>query len=276
MKQRPLFRLGELIQYGGLVFAILFVGLAYATVIRPTAEKQSRAAETTLLTEEETGPTLAPRSIFILLKDYEQQICLTLVLWAAIILGHKFLLIRQERQVLERDFLRLEKGERIIPEESLNHYHEVQQHLEEQPIEGGYKLLPEVIGSALHRFHATHSIQDASQAINEQVEMAAGRLDAELSLIRYIAWAIPSVGFIGTVRGIGEALGRADEAIKGDISGVTAALGLAFNSTLIALFLSIVLMFFVYLLQSRQEGLILEIEAYCRKTVVALMKVPLR
>ncbi len=195
------------------------------------------------------------------------------MLWAMIILASKFILVSQEKTLLQHKFLTLEKGERIIPEDALKHYHEVETPLKDNPAKG-YQLLPEVIRYALHRFHATHAIQAVSQAIKERLEMASDQLDSNLSLLRYIAWAIPSVGFIGTVRGIGEALGKADQAIQGDISGVTASLGLAFNSTLIALFLSIVLMFFVYMLQSRQESLILTIETYCREKVVAVMKIP--
>ena len=68
-------------------------------------------------------------------------------------------------------------------------------------------------------------------------------------MIRYISWAIPSIGFIGTVRGIGEALAQADKAVQGDIAGVTQSLGVAFNSTFIALLISIFLMFLVHQLQ---------------------------
>ncbi|MEE4599976.1 MAG: MotA/TolQ/ExbB proton channel family protein, partial [Desulfobacteraceae bacterium] len=83
--------------------------------------------------------------------------------------------------------------------------------------------------------------------------------------IRYIAWAIPSVGFIGTVRGIGQALGQAHKAIEGDIFDVTASLGVAFNSTLIALLISIVLMFLLHQLQSLQEHYVMDTEAYCEE-----------
>jgi biopolymer transport protein ExbB/TolQ len=61
-------------------------------------------------------------------------------------------------------------------------------------------------------------------------EGEADRLDSELSLLRYIAWAIPAIGFIGTVRGIGNALAQAHRAMQGDLSGVTQSLGTAFNS----------------------------------------------
>jgi len=86
-------------------------------------------------------------------------------------------------------------------------------------------------------------------------------------MVRYIAWAIPSIGFIGTVRGIGQALGQAHKAVEGDIFGVTQSLGVAFNSTLIALLISIVLMFLLYQLQLLQERYVLDTEAYCEENL---------
>jgi biopolymer transport protein ExbB/TolQ len=82
-------------------------------------------------------------------------------------------------------------------------------------------------------------------------------------MIRYIIWAIPSIGFIGTVRGIGEALGQAHRAVEGDIVGVTVSLGIAFNSTFIALIISIFIMFLMHQLQLLQERLVLDTQDYC-------------
>ena len=95
-------------------------------------------------------------------------------------------------------------------------------------------LLPRALQAALQRFGSTADIQDVSSAIREVCETESDRLDSELSMIRYVIWAIPSIGFIGTVRGIGEALGQAHRAVEGDIVGVTVSLGVAFNSTFIA------------------------------------------
>ena len=67
---------------------------------------------------------------------------------------------------------------------------------------------------------------------------------------------------------------QADEALEGDLSGVTNSLGLAFNSTLIALVLSIILMFVMHLLQARKEHLIQDVQEYCRTKIVDAMKVP--
>ena len=94
--------------------------------------------------------------------------------------------------------------------------------------------------------------------------------------MRYIAWAIPAIGFIGTVRGIGLALAFAEDAIKGDISPVIEALGLAFNSTLVALLISMALMYFMHVVQVRQEAFILETQTYSRDKLIDVMKVPAR
>ena len=123
-------------------------------------------------------------------------------------------------------------------------------------------LLPRTLLGALQRFATTSSIPAVSGTIREQCEEESDRLDSELSMVRYIAWAIPSIGFIGTVRGIGDALGQAHRAVEGDITGVTASLGVAFNSTFIALVISIVLMFFIHQLQLMQERLVLDSERY--------------
>jgi biopolymer transport protein ExbB/TolQ len=103
-------------------------------------------------------------------------------------------------------------------------------------------------------------------------EAESSRLDSELSMVRYITWAIPSIGFIGTVRGIGSALGQAHEAMAGNIAGVTASLGVAFNSTFIALLISMVVMFFMHQLQLSQERLVLNCYAYSENRVLRFLK----
>jgi biopolymer transport protein ExbB/TolQ len=127
--------------------------------------------------------------------------------------------------------------------------------------EQGY-LLPRTLRTGIERFSATSNVQSVSTAVREVCGSEGDRLESELSIIRYIAWAIPSVGFIGTVRGIGNALGQAHRAVEGDITGVTESLGVAFNSTFIALVISIVLMFFIHQLQLLQERLVLDTERY--------------
>ena len=106
-------------------------------------------------------------------------------------------------------------------------------------------------------------MQNTSDAIESGVEALAVKQEAENSMIRYLIWAIPSIGFIGTVRGIGQALSQADQALAGDIAGMTESLGIAFNSTLVALLISIVLMFMLHQLQRLQDNQVVNTQDYC-------------
>jgi len=125
----------------------------------------------------------------------------------------------------------------------------------------------------LHRFRATGNIQDVAHTIRATCESESEHLDSELSMIRYIAWAIPSIGFLGTVRGIGQALGQAHQAAQGDIAGVTQSLGVAFNSTFVALLISILIMFLMHQLQLAQERTTQDTEQYCDNRLLRYLQV---
>jgi biopolymer transport protein ExbB/TolQ len=258
----------------GLLIAVLLVEPFYRLVVRPRAERID-VKQRVMAAQGGAAKVSEQRSIYIIIRDPEQEFEIIFAVWGFIILGHKLLSVRRERRLFRHDFVRVQPGERIIPEDALDRYKEMRAAVDREP-RWHERLLPECLLSALHRFHATNSIQDAANAVKERAELAADELDSSLSLVRYIAWAIPAVGFIGTVRGIGLALAFAEDAIKGDIGPVIEALGLAFNSTLVALIISMGLMYFMHIVQSRQEAFVLEIQTFCRDKLIDVMKVPVR
>lgn len=259
----------------GLLVAFLVVEPIYRYIVIPKADDIAIRQKVLTAQGASTGKNSELRSVYVIIKDPEQQWEIIFALWGFIILTHKLLQVRAERRLFKHDFIRLQPGERIIPEDALDRFKELRVAVDRNS-RWQDRLLPESLLAALHRFHATSSIQDAANAIKERAELTADRLDSSLSLVRYIAWAIPAIGFIGTVRGIGLALSYAEDAIKGDIAPVTDALGLAFNSTLVALLISMVLMYFMHIVQSRQEAFIIETQTYCRAKLIDVMKVPAR
>ncbi len=66
------------------------------------------------------------------------------------------------------------------------------------------------------------------------------RFDGQFHIEQYLQWAIPSVGFLGTIRGISAAMDAAQSAA--DLPTVVSYLGVAFYSTLTALVLNLLLM----------------------------------
>jgi biopolymer transport protein ExbB/TolQ len=260
MKQKTV-SYGFLVELLALVVVAIIVHAGYATYIRPRADDDLAAQRAAM---EQDPNYVIQRSMFVVIRDFEQEACFILMLWAFIIMAYKGLSIMRARTMFDAELVPLPEGMRILPEDS----RKLQRGLESLPPARRGSLIPRAILAALHRFDSARNIQNVSDAARGVCESEAERLESELSLIRYIAWAIPSIGFIGTVRGIGEALSRAHKAVEGDISGVTESLGVAFNSTLIALIISIVVMFLVHRLQLAQERYVLDAESYCEEKLV--------
>jgi len=252
-------------QLFALIIAIIVVHAFYVSIIRPNAA-EIVAAQT--LEAANNPDFVRDRSTWVLIKDMEQEACFILMFWALAIMGYKGRDIFHERQLLDVDLVPIADGMRILPEDTREFARQVQA----LPENRQRMLLPRALLHALRRFNTTRSIADVSSSTNTVFESEADRLDSGLSMIRYISWAIPSIGFIGTVRGIGEALAQADKAVQGDIAGVTQSLGVAFNSTFIALLISIFLMFLVYQLQLLQERLAFDGRNYVDEKLIQHMK----
>lgn len=252
-------------QLFALIIAIIVIHAFYVSLVRPNAaaviEEQNAAAAA-------NPDYVRERSPWVLIKDLEQEACFVLMLWALAIMGYKAFNILNERRLLDVDLVPVAEGMRILPEDTREFARQVQA----LPDDRQRMLLPRALLNALRRFGSTRNVQDVSSSTHTICESEAERLESELSMIRYISWAIPSIGFIGTVRGIGEALAQADKAVQGDIAGVTQSLGTAFNSTFIALLISIFLMFLVHQLQLMQERLVFDSEAYCDDKLIRHMQ----
>jgi len=252
-------------QLFALIIAVIVVHAFYVSVVRPNAAEV--IAEQNLQASENPD-FVRERSTWVLIKDLEQEACFILMFWALAIMGYKGASILKERKLLDEDLVPIAEGMRILPEDTREFARQVQA----LPEESRNMVLPRALLNALRRFNTTRNIQDVSSSTHTIFESEADRLESELSMIRYISWAIPSIGFIGTVRGIGEALAQADKAVQGDIAGVTQSLGVAFNSTFIALLISIFLMFLVYQLQLLQERLVFDGEIYLDDKLIRHMK----
>ena len=135
---------------------------------------------------------------------------------------------------------------------------------------------------ALKRWRSGEPSGAAAPIVSSLEELAAGtaRVEESLALLwrryeesyllpRYISWAMPILGFIGTVLGISFAADGirriigSDAGLSGlssDLSGAIAPLGIAFDTTLIALSLSVVLTLFLSLVQRDEERILAAVE----------------
>jgi biopolymer transport protein ExbB/TolQ len=233
-----------------LVLAIIAIHLTYIGFIRPQAELAIETAR-------QAGQS-APRDLFVILKDVEQEICLILMIWGTFLIADKCIHILKERYLFDIDLLESSAADKSGLTTSLEEMEKLPERIKKSP-------LVQTLMASLRRYLITNDVQNTSDAITASVEALGVRLEAENSMVRYLIWAIPSIGFIGTVRGIGQALSQADKALAGDIAGMTDSLGVAFNSTFVALVISIGLMFLLHQLQRLQDGLLVDTQEYCEK-----------
>jgi biopolymer transport protein ExbB/TolQ len=258
-------RQDRLLTFGLLLGLSLLVHVAYTFVVRPQAdgwvarEQQERAR----------NPDYRPsRSTWVILKDPEQEVTIILWLWALGLSAMKIRDLGQHRRQLDSGLVNVPAGYRILPTD----VREYARPIEDLPPDQRELIPARTTRRALKRFGETGSVQDAATTVHDFCESESSRLDSELALVRFCAWAIPAVGFVGTVRGIGEALEGAQLALRGDTSAVTTGLGIAFNSTFVALILSIALMYVIHELQLRQERLVLDTELHVDDTVISNLK----
>ena len=113
----------------------------------------------------------------------------------------------------------------------------------------------------------------SADAIDEELkylaDLDAGRLYASYGLVRMIIWAIPILGFLGTVIGITMAIGKlAPEALETSLPTVMNALSVAFYTTIQALGLSIVLMFAQHFTSQKENGLLAEVDRRVEEELV--------
>jgi biopolymer transport protein ExbB/TolQ len=110
---------------------------------------------------------------------------------------------------------------------------------------------------ALEHVRRNGSAETVDDELKYLADLDAGRAYADYDLVRMFIWAIPILGFLGTVIGIAQAMGNlAPEALEDSLPQVMAGLNVAFDTTKLALALCIVL-FFAQVLVSRSENALL-------------------
>ena len=133
-------------------------------------------------------------------------------------------------------------------------------------------FLPRLIQRAVLQFQSSQSIDQSSALLNTSIEMYLHEVDLRYSMLRYLAWLIPSLGFIGTVIGVGRALAYAGDPLNVQdpmlLNEVTRRLAISFNGTFLALLIAAVLVFLTNVAQSREEHALNAAGQYCLDNLI--------
>ena len=106
----------------------------------------------------------------------------------------------------------------------------------------------------VYRAGSAEKLDDELKYLGEE---DADRTSASYGLVRLTIWAIPILGFLGTVIGIALAMGNlSPQALETSLPEVMASLMVAFDTTAVALAMSMVLFFGQFALERYEQGLL--------------------
>ena len=168
-------------------------------------------------------------------------------------LGLKVLSLMTQRRELALSLLPPAPAGGQHPSEAAQLVRQLQDDADEEP--GGY--LSQRLADALDLVMRTGEADELENHLKYLADVAAARAHASYGLVRFVVWAIPIMGFLGTVIGITVAIANLSPTQLENISGVVAGLGTAFDTTATALALSMLLMFVQFLVE-RSEYAVLE------------------
>lgn len=126
---------------------------------------------------------------------------------------------------------------------------------------------------AIDSVHRNHSAEGLDDDLKYLADADADRQHDAYALVRIIIWATPMLGFLGTVIGITQALGDlATRQLGGDLQvamqGLLSGLYVAFDTTALALSLSIILMFLQFLVNQCETELLAVVDRRADRELV--------
>lgn len=138
------------------------------------------------------------------------------------------------------------------------------------------------IERALANLRNIGRVSDVSEILQTQADYDEGYQESSYRLVNGFIWAIPVLGFIGTVLGLSDAIGGFGatlaaagedmEMLKESLGGITGGLSTAFETTLIALVAALIVQVRMTFLQQKESIFLDECNDYCHAHVVSRLR----
>ncbi len=120
--------------------------------------------------------------------------------------------------------------------------------------DGEHGFLPSLIDLCILQFQSGRSVDQTVAVMNSSLELIEHRVDMRYGLVRYIAWLVPTLGFIGTVIGLGASLAAVPaDSSKINMAEIAHTLSVGFDCTMVALAESALLVYVLYVVNEHEE-----------------------
>lgn len=175
---------------------------------------------------------------------------------------------REEERQISQSYLPEDDASLLRPGEELNEIYQTVTATQTYDV----SFLPRLISRCVLTFNMTGSADQTNSVLNSSIELFLHEIDLRYNMVRYISWLVPSLGFIGTVLGIMLALQYAGDRSSIEspemLYNVTARLGVAFSTTLVALIMAAVLVLIQNIVQAREERALNRSSQYCLDNLI--------
>lgn len=137
------------------------------------------------------------------------------------------------------------------------------------------------IGIALSNLRNLGRVADVDEILRSQADHDESVMETSYAMIQGFVWAIPVLGFIGTVQGLsasiggfGTVLARTTEMaeIKGSLQEVTGGLAVAFETTLQGLVAALIVQLLLTALKKSEEDFLDACSEYCVRNIVGRLR----
>lgn len=187
--------------------------------------------------------------------------------WAIGMLVAKYFKIRRQQRAMLLDVLPTEIGRKI----TTGNLDKFLENIGQLPKDAVGSFLVTRCIRGLEHFRARKSAADTATMLASQSDLDASSVDASYTMFHVFIWAIPILGFLGTVIGVSAAVGGFTGtlenssdigALKEGLKSITSGLGTAFDTTLVALSMAMILTFPVSALQKLEGSVIGQVDEY--------------
>ncbi len=189
--------------------------------------------------------------------------------WSTVILFLKWKKIKRQKDSMLLDLLPNELSEDI----TLGSVGGFVEHVHDLPVGAAESFLVNRVLRGLEHFRVRNSNPEVAAVLTSQSDIDANAVQSSYTILNVFIWAIPILGFIGTVIGISAAVSGIDMTgdvaeIKDSLDVVTSGLATAFDTTLIALVMSMFVMFPTSSLQKAEEDMLNSVDEYCNENLL--------
>lgn len=211
-------------------------------------------------------------------RGFTPYLMVLLFYWSCIIILLKWSKLRIQRRALELTIVP-PSPEFVLSSSTVQDILDRMQLLVDDPRKF---LLLNRIRNALSNLKNLGRVTDVDDILHSQAEIDESVIETSYSLVRGFIWAIPVLGFIGTVMGLSIAIGGFGEVLAktadpsqlaDSLKVVTGGLATAFETTLVALLFALILQLVLTFLHKSEEEFLDECSEYCQQNIINKLKI---